>query len=274
MRDLATCEGFGARAHRESGAGAMAERRPGGLGQNVREARKRARRCGARAAGGFRTLRRRRWVRTSRQAFDFSLNIWRTNYVLSEIFGIRPLHIRHPWLTAFSRAMTEIVIACRSLPVKTARDRWSVLASGVAKMYGGRGNPRIVIAGLDDNARLAGTCWGLAAKSGKAGRSSGYRLNASGDAARHLGSPRPSRRNRTELSMNANRVESDSLGPVEIPSDKLWGAQTAARDRAFQHRPRAHAARDDRRLRDPEEGGGERQPRARPTAGGRRRLIV
>ena len=37
--------------------------------------------------------------------------------------------------------------------------------------------------------------------------------------------------------MPNHRTESDSLGPVEIPADKLWGAADAACDRAFQHRP-------------------------------------
>ncbi len=32
--------------------------------------------------------------------------------------------------------------------------------------------------------------------------------------------------------MNSNRTEQDSLGSVEVPSDKLWGAQT---QRSLEH---------------------------------------
>ena len=34
------------------------------------------------------------------------------------------------------------------------------------------------------------------------------------------------------------RTEADSLGPVQIPADKLWGAQTQRAIEHFQHRPR------------------------------------
>ena len=32
--------------------------------------------------------------------------------------------------------------------------------------------------------------------------------------------------------MNSHRIEQDSLGSVEVPADKLWGAQT---QRSLQH---------------------------------------
>lgn len=32
--------------------------------------------------------------------------------------------------------------------------------------------------------------------------------------------------------MAANRVEKDSMGPIEVPADKLWGAQT---QRSLEH---------------------------------------
>jgi fumarate hydratase class II len=33
--------------------------------------------------------------------------------------------------------------------------------------------------------------------------------------------------------MTTIRIETDSLGKVEVPSDKLWGAQTSAIARTF-----------------------------------------
>src|ERR1700753_3544082 len=36
----------------------------------------------------------------------------------------------------------------------------------------------------------------------------------------------------TEISMPQVRIETDSLGKVEVPSDKLWGAQT---QRSLEH---------------------------------------
>lgn len=32
--------------------------------------------------------------------------------------------------------------------------------------------------------------------------------------------------------MAANRIEKDSMGPIEVPADKLWGAQT---QRSLEH---------------------------------------
>ena len=32
--------------------------------------------------------------------------------------------------------------------------------------------------------------------------------------------------------MNITRIESDSLGPIEVPADRLWGAQT---QRSLEH---------------------------------------
>ena len=52
--------------------------------------------------------------------------------------------------------------------------------------------------------------------------------------------------------MSDARIETDSMGKVEVPADKLWGCADAALARALQHRARPDAARDDHRLRDPE----------------------
>jgi len=51
------------------------------------------------------------------------------------------------------------------------------------------------------------------------------------------------------------RKEIDSLGEVNVPVDKLWGAQT---QRSLEHFSigKAHAARNDHGLRDSEESGG------------------
>lgn len=32
--------------------------------------------------------------------------------------------------------------------------------------------------------------------------------------------------------MAANRIEKDSMGPIDVPADKLWGAQT---QRSLEH---------------------------------------
>ena len=64
--------------------------------------------------------------------------------------------------------------------------------------------------------------------------------------------------------MRPTRIETDSLGKIEVPADKLWGAQT---QRSLEHfsigqdlMPRG----DDPRLRDPQEGGRGGEPRRRP----------
>ena len=68
-----------------------------------------------------------------------------------------------------------------------------------------------------------------------------------------------------EARMNNLRKETDSLGEVDVAGGQALGRADAALARAFQHRQGPDAARDDRRLRDPEEGGGERQSRRRPS---------
>ena len=60
------------------------------------------------------------------------------------------------------------------------------------------------------------------------------------------------------------RQESDSLGEVEVPADKLWGAQTQRSLEHFSIGTGSDPARDDHRLCDPEEGRRDRQPRRRP----------
>ena len=55
------------------------------------------------------------------------------------------------------------------------------------------------------------------------------------------------------------RKETDSLGVVEVPVDKLWGAQTPL-TRALQHWPCSHSKGDDYGLRDFEEGRRDRKP--------------
>ena len=45
------------------------------------------------------------------------------------------------------------------------------------------------------------------------------------------------------------RTESDSMGKIEVPADRYWGAQTERSLDPLQHRPRHHAARIDPRLR-------------------------
>jgi fumarate hydratase class II len=54
--------------------------------------------------------------------------------------------------------------------------------------------------------------------------------------------------------------ETDSLGVVEVPADKLWGAQTQRSLEHFSIGQDPIQRRDDHGVRDPEEGGGQRQP--------------
>jgi hypothetical protein len=42
----------------------------------------------------------------------------------------------------------------------------------------------------------------------------------------------------TLLNRDRWRVESDSLGEVKVPADRLWGGANAALAGALQHRPR------------------------------------
>jgi hypothetical protein len=51
------------------------------------------------------------------------------------------------------------------------------------------------------------------------------------------------------------RTETDSLGVVEVPADKLWGAQTQ-RSRALQYRQGSDPPRNDHILCYPQEGEG------------------
>ena len=53
------------------------------------------------------------------------------------------------------------------------------------------------------------------------------------------------------------RTETDTFGPIEVPADRYWGAQTQRSLREFPHRRRAHAA--------------AAHPRARPRQARRRR---
>jgi fumarate hydratase class II len=54
--------------------------------------------------------------------------------------------------------------------------------------------------------------------------------------------------------MTSTRQETDSLGEVDVPADKLWGRANSAFARAFQYWIRSHAPRNDQRLRHLEEG--------------------
>ena len=56
--------------------------------------------------------------------------------------------------------------------------------------------------------------------------------------------------------MKGFRKETDSLGKVEVPADKLWGAQTQRSLEHFSIGKDLIPARDDHRLCDPEEGRG------------------
>ena len=47
----------------------------------------------------------------------------------------------------------------------------------------------------------------------------------------------------------ATRIETDTFGPIEVPADRYWGAQTQRSLAEFPHRRRAHAAPDDPRAR-------------------------
>ena len=49
--------------------------------------------------------------------------------------------------------------------------------------------------------------------------------------------------------MAKTRTETDTFGPIEVPADRYWGAQTQRSHREFPHRHRAHAAAADPRAR-------------------------
>ncbi len=57
------------------------------------------------------------------------------------------------------------------------------------------------------------------------------------------------------------RKETDSLGVVEVPADKLWGAQTQRSLEHFSIGKDLIPARNDHRLRHPEESRRHRKPR-------------
>ena len=59
----------------------------------------------------------------------------------------------------------------------------------------------------------------------------------------------------------STRTETDSMGPIEVPADRYWGAQTAALAAPLRHR-RATACRAAviRALGDPQEGRRAGQP--------------
>ena len=59
--------------------------------------------------------------------------------------------------------------------------------------------------------------------------------------------------------MTEVRTEADSLGRVEVPADKLGGADPAL-IAALQHWPGSDPARDDHGLRDPEACRSRREP--------------
>ena len=61
------------------------------------------------------------------------------------------------------------------------------------------------------------------------------------------------------------RKETDSLGVVEVPADKLWGAQTQRSLEHFSIGAGLDAPRDDHRLRHPEES--RRHSRTMPASG-------
>ena len=66
--------------------------------------------------------------------------------------------------------------------------------------------------------------------------------------------------------MSAKRVESDSMGPIEVPADRYYGAQTARSLIHFAIGARHDAAAGDPRLRRPQEGRRPGQPRPRQAA--------
>ena len=62
------------------------------------------------------------------------------------------------------------------------------------------------------------------------------------------------------MSTAKTRTEKDTFGPIEVPADRLWGAQTAALAHQLQDLGRADAAGAHPRAGPGEEGGGARQP--------------
>ena len=71
------------------------------------------------------------------------------------------------------------------------------------------------------------------------------------------------RRRRKEPQHDRTRTETDTFGPIEVPADRYWGAQTQRSLENFPHRHRAHAAAADPRARHRQARRGRDQPRAR-----------
>ena len=65
---------------------------------------------------------------------------------------------------------------------------------------------------------------------------------------------------------SATRTETDSMGPIEVPADHYWGAQTQRSLHFFADRRRHDAAPSHPGVRDAQARGGGRQPRAGPAA--------
>ncbi len=57
--------------------------------------------------------------------------------------------------------------------------------------------------------------------------------------------------------MTTHRSEKDSMGAIEVPADKLWGAQTQRSTGAFPHLDRKNARGADIRPGADQAGGGE-----------------
>ena len=80
--------------------------------------------------------------------------------------------------------------------------------------------------------------------------------------------PRRPRRTPTEP---ATRIETDTFGPIEVPADRYWGAQTQRSIAEFPHRRRADAGAAGARARAREAGGRAREQGPRAARAARRR---
>ena len=63
--------------------------------------------------------------------------------------------------------------------------------------------------------------------------------------------------------MTKTRTETDTFGPIEVPADRYWGAQTERSRRNFRIGERAHAAAAHPRARHRQARGRRGEPRAR-----------
>ena len=68
--------------------------------------------------------------------------------------------------------------------------------------------------------------------------------------------------------MTTTRTETDTMGTIEVPADRYWGAQTQRSLENFRIGGERFPREMIRALGLREEGRGARQPRARPAAGG------